>query len=99
MDDGRWTVGDGSESRVRVDGLRLDPRELTKNCGNGTTSLKKYGEYKGLQKALKMQPKAVVEEIKASGLVGRGGAAFPTGIKWEGAMNRSRSKIRHLQRG
>jgi NADH-quinone oxidoreductase subunit F len=32
-----------------------------------------------------MKPAEIVEEIKASGLVGRGGAAFPTGIKWEGA--------------
>ncbi|MBI2333549.1 MAG: NAD(P)H-dependent oxidoreductase subunit E, partial [Chloroflexi bacterium] len=60
-------------------------RELTKNCGAGTTSLKEYGEYTALQKALQMKPENVVAEIKASGLVGRGGAAFPTGIKWEGA--------------
>ncbi|MEW6028907.1 MAG: NAD(P)H-dependent oxidoreductase subunit E [Chloroflexota bacterium] len=58
---------------------------LTVNCGNGTTSLKKYGKYKALQKASKMKPEDVVAEIKASGLVGRGGAAFPTGVKWEGA--------------
>ncbi len=32
-----------------------------------------------------MTPEAVIAEIKACGLVGRGGAAFPTGIKWEGA--------------
>jgi NADH:ubiquinone oxidoreductase subunit F (NADH-binding) len=32
-----------------------------------------------------MKPEDVVNEIKASGLVGRGGAAFPAGIKWEGA--------------
>jgi NADH-quinone oxidoreductase subunit F len=32
-----------------------------------------------------MKPAAVIDEIKASGLVGRGGAAFPTGVKWEGA--------------
>ncbi len=85
MDNGQWTVGDG-ETRPRslVYG---SIRELTRNCGDGTTSLMKYGEYKGLQKALKMKPNAVVEEIKASGLVGRGGAAFPTGIKWEGALN------------
>ncbi|HRQ23892.1 MAG TPA: NAD(P)H-dependent oxidoreductase subunit E, partial [Anaerolineales bacterium] len=88
MDNGRWTVGDGSAEVDRPRSLVYGPiRELTKNCGNGTTSLKTYGEYKGLQKALTMQPQAVVEEIKASGLVGRGGAAFPTGIKWEGAMN------------
>jgi NADH-quinone oxidoreductase subunit F len=31
-----------------------------------------------------MQPAQVIEEVKASGLMGRGGAAFPTGVKWEG---------------
>ncbi|HMD82135.1 MAG TPA: NAD(P)H-dependent oxidoreductase subunit E, partial [Anaerolineales bacterium] len=66
----------------RVDGpLRL----LTANCGNGTTSLAKYSKYSAFTKALGMNPEDVVTEIKASGLVGRGGAAFPTGIKWEGA--------------
>src|SRR5262249_46380110 len=60
-------------------------RLLTANCGNGTTSLGKYGEYGALKKALTMKPEDVISEIKASGLVGRGGAAFPTGVKWEGA--------------
>jgi NADH-quinone oxidoreductase subunit F len=62
-------------------------RMLTANCGNGTTSLEKYGEYSGLKRAKSMKPEEVVNEIKASGLVGRGGAAFPTGVKWEGAAN------------
>ncbi|MEO7841074.1 MAG: NAD(P)H-dependent oxidoreductase subunit E, partial [Anaerolineales bacterium] len=62
-------------------------RILTANCGNGTTSLARYGEYTALKKALSMKPEDVVAEIKASGLVGRGGAAFSTGIKWEGAAN------------
>jgi NADH-quinone oxidoreductase subunit F len=61
------------------------PRLLTTNCGHGTTSLAQHGEYAGLRRALAMQPADVVAQIKASGLVGRGGAAFPTGIKWEGA--------------
>ncbi len=58
---------------------------LTANCGNGATTLAQYGEYAGLQKTLRMKREDVINEIKASGLVGRGGAAFPTGIKWEGA--------------
>ena len=60
-------------------------RMLTTKCGNGTTSLEGYGNYPALSKALTMKPEEVVAEVKASGLVGRGGAAFPTGIKWEGA--------------
>jgi NADH-quinone oxidoreductase subunit F len=60
-------------------------RLLTSNCGNGTTSLEQYGKYPALATALTMKPEEVIAEIKASGLVGRGGAAFPTGIKWEGA--------------
>jgi len=60
-------------------------RELTSNCGSGTTTLAKYGQYLAYKKALTMTPETVITEIKAAGLVGRGGAAFPTGIKWEGA--------------
>jgi NADH-quinone oxidoreductase subunit F len=60
-------------------------RMLTANCGNGTTSIANYGEYAALKKARAMKPEEIVGEIKSSGLVGRGGAAFPTGIKWEGA--------------
>jgi NADH-quinone oxidoreductase subunit F len=58
---------------------------LTANCGHGTTLLSQYGKYSALLKALSWKPAEIVEEVKASGLVGRGGAAFPTGIKWEGA--------------
>lgn len=62
-------------------------RLLTKNCGGDeTTSLNKHGGYAALEKAKAMSREEVVGEIKASGLVGRGGAAFPTGIKWEGAL-------------
>ncbi len=39
--------------------------------------------YRGLEKALKMRPEEIIEEIKKSGLRGRGGAGFPTGLKWE----------------
>ncbi len=43
-----------------------------------------YGGYKGLAKALKeMSPEEVLKEVKDSGLRGRGGGGFPTGLKWE----------------
>jgi NADH-quinone oxidoreductase subunit F len=68
-----------------------DIRILTSNCGQGhPTSLADYqarGGYAGLKKTLTMTPQAVLAEVKAAGLVGRGGAAFPTGVKWEGAAN------------
>lgn len=38
--------------------------------------------YKALEKALKMKPEEIIETVKASGLRGRGGAGFPTGMKW-----------------
>ena len=41
-----------------------------------------HGGYRGLERALSLGPAAIVEEITQSGLRGRGGAGFPTGIKW-----------------
>jgi NADH-quinone oxidoreductase subunit F len=42
------------------------------------------GGYEGLTKAIKMERQAIIDEVKASGLRGRGGAGFPTWIKWNG---------------
>ena len=41
-----------------------------------------HGGYENFKKALAMEPDAVIEEVKVSGLRGRGGAGFPTHIKW-----------------
>ena len=40
------------------------------------------GGYKALKKAFEMGPAQVIDEVKGSGLRGRGGAGFPSGLKW-----------------
>ncbi|RLI84501.1 NADH-quinone oxidoreductase subunit NuoF [Archaeoglobales archaeon] len=63
-------------------------RIVLRRCGEiDPENIESYLEddgYKALEKALtQMKPEEVIEEIKKSGLRGRGGAGFPTGIKWE----------------
>jgi formate dehydrogenase iron-sulfur subunit len=53
----------------------IDPRSLSDYLS--------HGGYRGLSAALAMQPADVVASVSASGLRGRGGAAFPAGIKWK----------------
>lgn len=71
-------------------GSQPHPREtrmVFRNIGRvgWTPSLDSYladGGYAELRRALSMEPAAVVDEVRRSGLRGRGGAGFPTGLKW-----------------
>ena len=64
------------EKRVVLENCELiDPSDIT-------THIERDG-FKALEKARKMTPEEVIEEVKASGLMGRGGAGFPCGVKWE----------------
>lgn len=62
-------------------------RWVSRNCGIvNPESLEEYiayGGYRGLERALKMKPEEVIEEVKKAGLRGRGGAGFPTWLKWK----------------
>ncbi|MBI4211833.1 MAG: NADH-quinone oxidoreductase subunit NuoF [Deltaproteobacteria bacterium] len=59
---------------------------LTKNCEVQNMPqlevARKHGAYASLEKLFARQPKDIIEEVKTSGLRGRGGAGFPTGMKW-----------------
>ena len=61
-------------------------RLVTRSFGNERArqiaTYEQLGGYKALRKALGMQPADIVNEVKASNLRGRGGAGFPTGLKW-----------------
>ncbi len=57
----------------------VDPRSLD--------DYRAHGGYRGLAAALKMEPSAIVQAVTDSGLRGRGGAAFPAGIKWKTCLD------------
>ena len=77
----------------------LTEKVLTRNIGypdqTDITAAMSRGVYQTLAKALKMAPDAIVDEVKKSGLRGRGGAGFPTGLKWT-FMPKDSPKPRYL---
>ncbi|MFM2228798.1 MAG: hypothetical protein RL607_56 [Bacteroidota bacterium] len=56
---------------------------------------RREGGYASVEKALKITPEAIIEEVKTSGLRGRGGAGFPVGMKWS-FIDKKSGKPRHL---
>jgi len=67
--------------------LKPQVRISLRNCGNiDPENINHYiasGGYEGLAKALRIKPQEVIDGVKKSGLRGRGGAGFPTGVKWQ----------------
>jgi formate dehydrogenase iron-sulfur subunit len=61
-----------------------DPRSLADYLG--------HDGYRGLAAALQLEPAAIVDSVTASGLRGRGGAAFPAGIKWKTVLGAAASQ-------
>jgi NADH-quinone oxidoreductase subunit F len=67
--------------------LKPQKRIILRNCGGiDPADINHYianDGYSGLAKALKIKPQEIIDEIKKSGLRGRGGAGFSTGMKWQ----------------
>ena len=85
--------GEGAtKSLDEVDFYKKQKRVALRNCGvidpEKIDEYIAFDGYKALAKVLtEMKPQEVIDTIKASGLRGRGGAGFPTGMKWQFAAN------------
>jgi NADH-quinone oxidoreductase subunit F len=78
------------KGELRVTTARVDiPRSFTLQIAQAN------GGYQALQKALGMTPDAVIQEVKTSGIRGRGGAGFPAGAKW-GFVPKNLDKPRYV---
>lgn len=77
----------------------IEKKLLTKRFGViDPMSIEDYiasGGYSALFKAVKMTPERIVDEVKASGLRGRGGAAFPVGLKME-AVQKAKADVKYI---
>jgi NADH:ubiquinone oxidoreductase subunit F (NADH-binding)/(2Fe-2S) ferredoxin/Pyruvate/2-oxoacid:ferredoxin oxidoreductase delta subunit len=91
---GEWTVGDdfnsfhGKQTKVVLsDCGEIDPEDIDAYIA--------VGGYDSTKKVLSMSPEDIITIIKNSGLRGRGGAGFPTGLKWE-ICRRKKSNIKYI---
>jgi len=77
------TAGAAPENTMLAKQVRI----VLRNCGQiDPERIEEYiarGGYQALARALQMTPDRIIQEVQASGLRGRGGAGFPTGLKWK----------------
>ena len=91
------TLGEGSLGRIpnlySIPVLKPQVRRVMRKCGIiDPTNIYHYiahGGYSGFIRALGMDPESIIDELKSAGLRGRGGAGFPTGMKWEFALHQT----------
>jgi formate dehydrogenase iron-sulfur subunit len=77
VDEHPWLTGQRRVSFARV-GV-IEPTDIA--------AYAEHGGWSGLRRALRLTPAEVVDEVTASGLRGRGGAGFPTGVKWRTVLD------------
>jgi NADH-quinone oxidoreductase subunit F len=81
---GAWSVGTGGPAPTGQHRSRL---RLLRRVGvvdaSSLDDYRAHGGYEGLRRAVELGPEGVIREVKDAKLLGRGGAAFPAGVKWE----------------
>ena len=83
---------------MEIKAIGCEPLQLKRMHVEDGHTLKVYqetGGYESLKKAMKMSPDDIINEVKASALRGRGGAGFPTGMKW-GFVPRQSPKPKYI---
>jgi NADH:ubiquinone oxidoreductase subunit F (NADH-binding)/NADH:ubiquinone oxidoreductase subunit E len=86
-----WNGQAKDYSSPRKGELRVMLANAGKIDPNSIKSALEYGAYQALQSALERTPEAILSEVEASGLTGRGGAGFPVGRKWRFVAQAKRS--------